>query len=68
MNRPLTTAWPSVPVEQFEAFLKECPDYTRTNYMGASVYRFRHNNESFAEAIVKDGIEEVVVNPKYLKA
>lgn len=52
-----------VGAEQFEDFLKTCPDYTR-DLFNYAVYSFRHNNKPFA--YVDHVAERVWVDPDLL--
>ena len=53
-----------VDAEQFEAFLKTCPDYYR-DLFNYAVYHFRHNNKPFA--YVSRNPERVFVDPSLLQ-
>lgn len=55
--------WPEVSEADFEAYLKDCPDYTRNAYSSGAEYFFRHNGVEFAH-ICMDG--SIRVNPEIL--
>lgn len=58
--------WRPVTVEDFELFLKSCPDYTRFAWASGASYSFRHNGFDFAEVKVVEGKEIVLIDPKLL--
>lgn len=63
MNTHIPNDWRSVEKDDFREFLKTCDDYNLDAWCNAILYRFRHNEKSFA-AELNDG--RILVDPKLL--
>jgi len=49
MTKLQQAGWTSVPEEDFEEYLKSCPDYTCCSYGNIREFHYRSNGKLFAE-------------------